>query len=361
MQPGAYLEHPVLRLGLLGFSESVFGRLRSWAERDTIGWPLWRLGDPHLADAWLIGGSAVNVVDRDALLIEHPLHSAVRLTLNRAEVDRPLAFALPLPQGFASAESFDADDESSLKKRLQRFEAWLRPLRSQFVLGEQLVARLPAYQGHVVHLMHDGQLLAVIDFPRWRCGMLIPARPVDLAAAEWVRQPAQVDDIPSTFLRLRLHQVMWTYAARTRRDILPARYRDLTIHLRRVPHLPARWFDPVHLLIMQELSSQPGTLQELQERTCLDEPALASRLAALYYGGALTTDADSARRAGPEMRRSVLSLRLGEGDREAAIREASQPDLLAPSTILREAVHSPLRTAGGPRHNGAGSHRPYSG
>ncbi|MFP5466821.1 MAG: hypothetical protein ACLGG8_04740 [Gammaproteobacteria bacterium] len=357
------MEHPVLRLGLLGFSDSAFERLRRWTERDATGWPVWRLGDPHLADAWLIDGSAVEVVDRDALLIAHPLNSAVRLTLNRAEVDRPLAFALPLPQGFASAEAFNGNDEASLRQRLQRFEAWLRPLRSQFVLGEQLVARLAGYQGDVVHVMHDGQLLAVIDFPRWRCGMLIPARPVDLAAAEWVRRPALANDIPSTFLKLRLHQVMWTYAVRTRRDILPARYREQIIHLRRVPQLPPRWFDPVHLLIMQELSSQPGTLRALQERTGLDEALLASRMAALYYGAALTTDADSARRAEPAMRRSVLSLCLGAGDRdrETAVREASQSDLMMPSSILREAAHSPLRAISEPRHNGAGPRRPDSG
>lgn len=357
------MEHPVLRLGLLGFSDSAFERLRGWTERDAVGWPSWRLGDPHLADAWLLDGAAVEVVDRDALHVEHPRGSHFRLTLHRAEVDRPLAFALPLPKGFASAESFDAGDESSLRQRLQRFEAWLRPLRSQFALGEQLVAKWAEYQGDVVHLMHEGRLLAVIDFPRWQCGLLIPARPVDLGAAQWVRRPALANDIPSAFLKLKLHQVMWTYAARTGRDILPARYRASTIYLRRVPHLPPRWFDPAHLLIMQELSTQPGTFEDLRARTGLEEPVLASRLAALYYGAGLTTDADSARRAQPTMRQSVLSLCMGaaDRDREAIAREASQSDLMAPSSILREASHSPLRVAGGePRHNGAGPHRPDS-
>jgi hypothetical protein len=352
--PGANLEQPVLRLGLLGFSDEMSARLRDWAEHSLPGWPAWCIDDPHRADAWLIDGRAVVVLNRDALTIQHPAGGSDRWTLHRAEVDRPLAFSLPLPEGFASAESFDAADEQSLRQRLQRFEAWLRPLRSQFALGSQLVRRLPEYQGDVVHLMHDGRLLGVLDFPRWQCGLLIPARPVDLVNAEWVRRPAAANDIPAAFLRLKLHQVMWAYAVRTRLDILPERYRERVIHMRRVPHLPARWFDPAHLLIMQELSVRPATLAQLQQRTSLDLSALASRVAALYFAAGLTTDEDSGRRAESAVRRALLALQLGPGDRvrDSASRDTQPSDWMGPSSILREALHSPLRMeSSGQRHN----------
>jgi hypothetical protein len=337
------VEQPVLRLGLLGFADPVGLRLQAWAAQSQPGWPEWRTADPHLADAWMISGQSVDVLGRDAVVICHPHGTGERLTLNRAEVDRPLAFAAPLPEGFASAEFFEAEDEASVRQRLQRFEAWLRPLRSQFALGAQLVERLSQHKSGVVHVMHESKLLAVIDLDRWQTGLFIPARPVDLAMAEWVRRPALARDIPSSFMRLPLHRVMWTYAVRTRRDVLPKRYRQQTIHLRRVPPLPARWFDELHLQIMRELMAQPARFDELQLRTGAPAEELAHHLAALYFAGGLTTDADSARRAEATTRRAMVALQFDQVDHDTELTRTGHSDQVAPSSILRDALHSPLR------------------
>lgn len=342
------MEQPVLRLGLLGFPEAVGQRLQGWAEQTQHGWPRWRLSDPHLADAWMIRGAAVEVLGRDAVVIHHPHGSGERLTLNRAEVDRPLAFATPLPEGFASAEYFGADDEKSVRHRLQRFEAWLRPLRSQFALGAQLVERIGQYKGGVVHVTHDSKLMAVIDFDRWLAGLHIPARPVDMAMAEWFRRPALANDIPASFMRLPLHRVMWTYAERTLRDVLPARYREKTIYLRRIPSMPVRWFDDLHLRIMRELMMKPVTLDVLQERTSMPATDLAHHMASLFFAGAVTTDPDSARRAEPKVRRQLVALHLDQATPDAEmLARTGNSELSAPSSILREVPSSPLRGARG--------------
>ena len=238
------MEQPVLGLGLLGFAEPAGLRLQEWAAQAPAGWPMWRSCDPHLADAWMIAGDAVEVLGRDEVVIRHPFGSGERLTLNRAEVDRPLAFATPLPEGFASAEFFEADSETSVRQRLQRFEAWLRPLRTQFALGAELIERLHQYRsGGVVHVTLGSKLLAVIDIPRWQAALSIPARPVDLSMAEWIHGDKLSREVPPSFIRLPLYRVMWGYAVRTQRDVLPARYRGPLIYLRRVPRLPAHWFD----------------------------------------------------------------------------------------------------------------------
>lgn len=339
------MEQPVLRLGLLGFSASDGDRLQHWAAQAQAGWPEWHTGDPHLADAWMINGAAVDVQGRDGVLIHHPPGGGERLTLNRAEVDRPLAFAEPLPDGFASAEFFNAHDEASVRQRLQRFEAWLRPLRSQFALGARLVEQLRECKTGVVHVVHESRLLAVIDLDRWQAGLFIPARPVDMAMAEWVQRPKLARDIPASFMRMPLHRVLWSYAVRTRRDVLPPRYREQTVHLRRVPHLPARWFDETHLLLMRELMARPARLDELVARTGRPSDDLAHHLAALYFAGGVTTDADSARRAAAETRRAVLALQFEQADldAEAVVREGQASEQAAPSSILREVRHSPLR------------------
>lgn len=346
------MEQPVLRLGLLGFPEPDQLRLLAWAGQAQAGWPEWRGCDPHVADAWMICGESVEVLGRDAVVIRHPYGSDERLALNRAEVDRPLAFATPLPEGFASAEFFESDDEKSVRQRLQRFEAWLRPLRSQFALGALLLERMGQFKGGVIHVSHEGRLLAVIDLDRWQSGLFIPARPVDLAMAEWVRRPPGAADIPSSFIRLPLHRVMWTYAVRTLRDVLPARYRERTVYLRRVPRVPARWFDEVHLSLMRELMVRPADFDDLCRRTGIADNELAHHLASLYHAGGLTTDADSARRAEPAARRALVALHFDQADPnpEALLRtgHSDQSDpLVPPSSILREMPHSPLRTVAG--------------
>lgn len=341
------MEQPVLGLGLLGFAEPVGLRLQGWAAQSPAGWPIWRLCDPHLADAWLIAGESVEVLGRDEVVIRHPFGSGERLTLNRAEVDRPLAFASPLPEGFVSAEFFDADNESSLRQRLQRFEAWLRPLRTQFALGAELMGRIDQYRsGGVVHVTLSDKLLAVIDIPRWQAALSIPARPVDLSMAEWTHGANLSREVPPSFIRLPLYRVMWGYAVRTQRDVLPPRYREQRVYLRRVPRLPAHWFDETHLMLMRELMTRPATLEQLVERTGLSEHEILRSLGALYHGGALTTDVDSARRAEAETRRSMVTLRFDQADPDLHSRQEHSGSM-APSSILREAVHSPLRVSTG--------------
>jgi hypothetical protein len=339
------VEQPLLRLGMLGFSDDMGSRLQNLATEERLGWPRWRCCDPHLADAWMINGNSVEVLGRDELVITHPNGGDQRLTLHRAEVDRPLAFAEPLPEGFASAEFFDASDEHSVRQRLQRFEAWLRPLRSQFALGASIANRKDLLRD-VVHVKHEGKLLAVLDFVRWQVGILVPARPVDLSMAEWIPRPATANEIPTSFIRLPLHRVMWIYAVRTATDVLPERYRSERIYLRRVPMVPARWFAQEHLELMRTLTQAPATFDELLERTGLNPADLAHALAALFHSGGLTTDPESARRAENHTRHSMELLKLDGDEADSDLKDRFRSsDYGAPTSILRDAKHSPLRTA----------------
>lgn len=336
-------------LGLLGFPAPLQQRVLAWARQSQPGWPLWRVTDRRRADAWMIHGPAVTSPGRDTLVIRHPANTAEQITLNREAVDRPLAFATPLPLGFASTECFDAESEQSVRQRLQRFEAWLRPLRTQFALGAQLVDRLAQYKEGVVHVTHEGKLLAVLDLNRWVAGLFIPARPVDLAMAEWARRPARANDIPTTFIRLPVHQLMWLYAVRTSRDVLPTRYRSRTIHLRRVPRLPPHGFDEVHLILMRELMAAPATLEGLVERTGLPARQVAQHVAALFFAGGLTTDPRSAQLAEARVRHDWLALQLAPDGfatdgRPASAVHGPASEFGVPSSLLRDSAPAPLQT-----------------
>jgi hypothetical protein len=127
---------------------------------------------------------------------------------------------------------------------------------------------------------------------------------------------------------------------------LPERYREKTVYLRRVPHVPARWFGEVHLLIMRELLVTPACFDLLLERTGLETADLAHHLAVLYHAGGLTTDADSARRAEPAARRAMTALQFDQSDHESDLRSrVGLTEQMPPSSILREAPHSPLRVS----------------
>jgi hypothetical protein len=354
------VEQPVLRLGLLGFSGADNERIRSWIAQRQPGWPLWSACDPHGADAWMISGQSVDVLGRDALVINHPPDSGQQLTLNRAEVDRPLAFATPLPEGFASAEFFDAADEPSVRQRLQRFEAWLRPLRTQFALGAQLVERMRDFPKGVVHLLQEEKLIAVIDMDRGQVGLHTPARPIDLDMVRWVPVSIPSHDMPHSFMRLSLHRVLWTFAVRTVRDVLPSRYRERTIYLRRVPRVPARWFEESHLRLMRELMVRPGTLDEIRTRMDMTDVEIEQCVTAMYYGGGLTTDPESARRAESTARRALVALHFDKKSPENVVPSRSGvSELAALSSILHDTRHSPLRAVVPDRYHNRSLQMPY--
>ncbi len=163
--------------------------------------------------------------------------------------------------------------------------------------------------------------------------------------ADWAHGATLSKDIPPSFIRLPLHRVMWNYAVRTQRDVLPERYRDSRIYLRRVPRLPAHWFDTMHLALMRELMTGPASFSQLLGRTQWSDAELTAHLGALYHGGGLTTDPDSARRAEAETRRAMVALQFDQADHDTELTRSGHSEQVAPSSILREALHSPLRVA----------------
>jgi hypothetical protein len=104
------------------------------------------------------------------------------------------------------------------------------------------------------------------------------------------------DQIPKHFLRCSLSRLMWDYAMRTTRDVLPKRYRSDVLYFRRPPRLPQRLLGDSQLLLLRELATAPGSFNDLLERTGLKSEVVAQDLGALYLVGAITSNA---RRAAP--------------------------------------------------------------
>ena len=344
------MEQPVLRLGLIGFTVADTARVADALSREVEGWPLWSLTPYEKADGWWIACRCITDIQKDVLTVDTGHAAQPWLRLNPAEVDRPIAFAGKLPSVMQASETVNPEQEASVRQQVQRFEAWLRPLRSQFALGAELVERETTLTPGVYQISLQGRMLAVIDLFRWRAGILPTARPVDFAQALWERRPPSASSIPEKFIHLSISQLMWIYASRTRRDVLPARYRKNTIYFRRLPRLPVGWMHDEHLLLLRELSTRAGTLDDLMLRTGMSAFMLARHLAALYFAGSITSNPRSAGKLehkrtplGPE---SSQPLRIGgslasqmpstlqPGSSDESRRYVGPHDLTAPAPLL---------------------------
>ena len=206
------------------------------------------------------------------------------LNLNLSEVDRPVAFGLPLASRDIEPRcTFDPGSEASIHGVLAKFEGWLRPLRAQFVLGAQLIERGATLQRGVYHVSHNGSLLAVLDLHEGKCAISPSAHPVDLWEAEWAKRPVGARDMPPGFVPATPARLAWAYVRRTDRDLLPPRYRTDPIYYRHVPRVPVRWLQDSQLLLLRELSVEPGTFEALRQRTGFSVKHLEHDLTCLYY------------------------------------------------------------------------------
>lgn len=291
--PRQRLPQPILWLGLMGFSPAQREQVQQLLAHMPPGWPCWRLAPHGAADAWWVQGSGLRWAAEGHIDIPSADPSdagGAAVSLNLAQVDRPIAFALPLNEpGFEARYTFDAADEASVRHVLQQFEAWLRPLRAQFALAGEVVRREQDLRSGVHHLQHKGHLLAVVDLNRWHVGLSPKTRPVDLMEATWEHRPALAHDLPSHFLRIRLSHLLWAYAMRSQGDVLPARLRSDPIYFRCAPMVPQAWLGDHHHRIVQALADKPSTFNDLQQQLGLRGRSLGRDLSCLYYAGSITS------------------------------------------------------------------------
>lgn len=289
------LELPLLRIGLAGFTLEQLEALRQLLAQDTATRQTWDFTKPEDADALWINGARTQLLPDGMLRVAAGIAGERSTLIDPRELQRPIAFARPLPHPFPAYLSFDIEPHS-VALVLRELEVMLRPLISQFCLASQILEQEQALGSGVYHVARaDGLLIAVVDL-RGDVGVLTTASALDFDDALWAAVPRQQSEMPPQFFRCSLSRLMWEYAMRTSRDVLPARYRTETLFFRRPPRLPQRLLADAHLLILRELAGEPGNFKDLQQRTQLAPEVLAQDLAALYLVGAITSNA---RRAAP--------------------------------------------------------------
>ncbi len=282
-------ERPLLWLGMVGFGPAQRASLEAFlgSSTATSRWRVAHFGD---ADGWWVNGAKASLLPGGTLKVTAGLPTEHTLKLDLSQVNRPLAFAKPLASRQIDPLCvFDPELQSSIVSTLQQFENWLRPVRTQFVLGALLIQRNSKQRRGVYHLIHRGVLIAVLDFQEGQVAVLPGVQPDDLWLGEWDKRPHGAGQPPSNFDRYSTTQLAWAYVCRTERDMLPDRYRTEIVYYRHVPRVPLRWLADSQLTLLRELSSVPGNLQQLAQRTGMGLRQIEHDLSCLYYAGSVTT------------------------------------------------------------------------
>lgn len=283
------LELPTLRIGLAGFSMEQQDLLRHMLQQENAMRQVWEFSRPEDADALCINGARTQLLADGMLRIASGVPAGRSLVLDPSGLNRPAAFALPVPHNFPPYLTFVLEPHS-VGLALRELEILLRPTIAQFCLASQILEQEAALGSGVYHVSRaDGTRIAVVDL-RGDVGVLTSASALDFDDALWTPRPRTAEPMPQHFYRCTLSHLMWQYAMRTTRDILPARYRTEMLYFRRAPRLPQRLLADAHLLLLRELASEPGNFNDLQQRTQLPANELAVDLAALYLVGAITSN-----------------------------------------------------------------------
>src|SRR5687768_16838651 len=121
------IEVPVLRLGLAGHTEAQQKRASEAAAAAGSGRATWELGSFADADAWWLEGSRTLLMPNQHLRVQPAVPSGRSVQLALADVDRPVAFSLPVTApGFKPAVTFDLNDARAAAAVLHQFTDWMQ-------------------------------------------------------------------------------------------------------------------------------------------------------------------------------------------------------------------------------------------
>ena len=262
---------PQLNLALEGFSPQQTAQIESWLlEYDQTAEPIeirWQLSGVHCADA----------------LIQ--------------------ALASPAAQGASTVltkvfwPSLQAAAQESPETSRERFLQMLLDLNdpmldaaARYVMGSLMVNRHndgDAMKG-LWHLLATDTLLAVVDIDRVTVSIRPDTHFLELEHAHWAARPEHAR-APVHFHHISIERLMWEYARRSGHDLLPVRYREREITLRRFPRLPLASMNETELTLLTALRQKPLSLAQLSQYLQLPTDQTSNILGALYFSGAITT------------------------------------------------------------------------
>jgi hypothetical protein len=340
------IEIPVLRLGMAGYTGEQQKLASTAVAAASNGRARWELAAFTDADGWWLDGSRTVLLPDQHLRVQPAVAADRPVQLALADVDRPVAFSVPVTApGFKPAVTFQLAEPAETNRVLHLFADWLQVMLSQFALASSIAEHQPRLASGSWEVLRGSELLAVVDL-KLGAGVRPGVTSKDFVDASWCIRDHGAVVIPPGFSRASVSQVMWQYAQRSERELLPAHYRTQPLYFRRPPLLPQRQLKDAHLLVIRELAANPGmNFNGLQHATGLGAEPLARVLSALYVVGSITANAKRAAvpvvrpmaaRDGTIANSDVFHSVMDSAPRQTDLPRLAVSDMTAPVPLMRE-------------------------
>ena len=338
------IEVPALRLGLAGYTEAQQKQAAEAAAAAGSPRARWELGAFADADAWWLEGSRTMLMPNEHLRVQPAVPTGRSVQLALADVDRPVGFSLPIAApGFKPAVTFPLGDREAGARVLHQFAEWMTTMLSQFALASSIADNQPSLGSGSWEVLRGSELLAVVDL-KLGSGVKPGVTSKDFAEAGWCIRDRGAVSIPPHYPRASVSLLMWQYAQRTERDLLPPHYREQPLYFRRPPRLPQRQLKDAHLLVVRELAANPGmNFSGLQQATGFGAEPLTRVLSALYVVGSITSNPKRAMQSGPRLpgsrdssasEQSAYSVVMDSSPRPADLPGRRISDMTAPLPLM---------------------------
>ncbi len=307
------MHHPRLNLGLLGFTAEQRVQVQSYVAENiahaTASWrddgsepvakhPLWQLTGFREANALLLNTAYAQVDDEQVVRFNVGGQGTEVLGVRPAELAVPYALCGDVSPQIDALTTHRAprvvlDDPRSVVQALQHFEATLRPLRTVYSLGQELIGRRAELDNkHTYHLVRKGTLDVIVDVPQRRVLVRDGLRPFDLDEAAWQTRPMSANSLPTGFSVWMLEEVAWIHAMHRPTFNLPSRYRRKPVYLRRMPRVRASLIYPRHADLLEALGKEVCDYDGLVALFPEQAEHLQRDLYGLYVCRAITTNSD---------------------------------------------------------------------
>jgi hypothetical protein len=270
------IEIPKLNLALKGFSLSQQVTLTQWLEDEAQTY----------TDSSDIAWTISPMSEADAVLQAHSSSPDIAST----DISRKLPSAVfwESPQQQAS-ETLDVSREHFLLSLIELSQS-MQPACLRYTLASMLIERYEAHEPMtgLWHVSKAGALLGVVDFQRLEVAIRGDTHYLELINAAWERRSYQAI-APADFEHGSIECLLWHYTRRTERQVLPLRYLQHPVSLRRLPRLPLALVGEQMLVAITMLRSQSMSIKELSERMGLPKEQVKRLLATLHFSSAITT------------------------------------------------------------------------
>jgi hypothetical protein len=344
------MQHPQLNLGLLGFTAEQVAWLRvhltfylAKAEGYVDGpggdvetsHPIWQITPFREANALLLNTERSSVGQDDMLRFEQGFVANEVVGVRVSELSVPYAICgVPSLQVEALVSSraprIALDDERSVVRALQYFEAALRPMRTVYALAQELINRREELDNkHTYHLVRNGILDVIVDVPQRRVLVRDGMRPFDLDDDIWNPRPKSANSLPHGFSVWMMEEAAWIHALHSPSLNLPERYQQKLLYLRRLPRVRASMIYPRHTHLLEALGQEPLTYTQLLALWPQRAATMERDLYALFVCRAITTNADGVYQPEPQ-----------SAERHLAPELATRPG--PQLTFQLETMHAPL-------------------